>query len=413
LLLALIAIVYFVLLLRDRSTFRHPMASLRIVFVPYLIFLGFVVLQIIPFGTWVSPINISLEGGDVASQTMSLTPGMSFLYFIQFTVYGLLFFLILQVSYNAFRARSILIALFVMVVVFAAYALFVLHQFDDKLLFFEKWAYQGYATGTFVNRNSFATFLSFGMVIGSVFSVVCLLPGDEKTGQQKNLLSGLLYLSGTIVIFAALISTQSRMGFAAGCVGTFMACMLVLFRAPMAMRFFWPGVLVFLGGTVVLFVLYGSGLLERVGSVESATDVRFAFYDQVWGMIANRPWTGYGAGSFELAFPLFHQLPVSPDVVWDKAHSTYLTLWSEMGVVFGSLPIIMVMVIGAKIWTLYRSTKTRWTHAAIGLGVIVTAGMHSLVDFSLEIHAVTLLFVMILAVAMAGPQKTQRADGDA
>ncbi len=410
--LAAIAIVYFFFSLRQQSTFRHKPAQLKFLMVPYLLFLGFIALQLVPFGEIVSPISIVVGDAIVASKTMSLTPGMSMLSFIQFSSLGILFFLVLQVAHNTERAHKMLVALFGMIVVYGAYSLFALHQLDDPLLFIQKLAYRGYATGTFINRNSFATFLSFGMVIGSAFTVRLLIPDDEKSGQQRNVLSAVLFAMGTAIIFAALISTQSRMGFVAGATGALITVVLVLSNSSKSKRLIFPVLFVGITGAIILFFLYGSGLLERVGSVESAADVRLDLYKQVLGMIADRPWTGFGAGSFELAFPLFHQLPVSPDVVWDKAHNTYLALWSELGIVFGSIPILLVILIGVRNWQIFRSTKRRWMHASISLGVITTAAIHSTVDFSLEIHAVALLFVAILAIGMSGPQSLRNSKSE-
>jgi len=412
LVLAAIALFYFGLLLRQKSQFRHRPAQLKLLTAPYLVLLGFIILQMIPFGDWVSPIKIAIGDAIIASSTMSLTPGMSFLALIQFASYGLLFFLVLQIAHNTERAHKMLVALFIMVVVYAAYALFALTQLGDPILFFTKSAYQENATATFVNRNSFATFLSFGLIAGLVFTAVSLLPSGEKTGEQKSLLSAALYLTGSSVIFAALIATQSRMGFTAGAIGALVATILVWSKAPKARRLIWPTLLFGLLGTIVLFVLYGTGLLERVGSVESSADVRMALYEQVIEMIADRPWTGYGAGSFELAFPLFHQLPVSPDLLWDKAHNTYLALWSELGVIFGSIPVLLILMIGVRAWRIFRLATRRWINAAIALGAIATTAVHSLADFSLEIQAVAYLFVAILAIGMAGPHKIKPTKHD-
>ena len=141
--------------------------------------------------------------------------------------------------------------------------------------------------------------------------------------------------------------------------------------------------------------------MERVGSVEQAFDVRWDLYGQIAEMIAARPWLGYGAGAFEIAFPLFHRPPVSVDLVWDRAHSSYLTLWSELGLVVGSLPIL---IIGLILWRLITTfvVRAKLSIANVAaIGAIVVVAIHSLVDFSLEIHAVALLFVALIATGLA------------
>lgn len=123
-------------------------------------------------------------------------------------------------------------------------------------------------------------------------------------------------------------------------------------------------------------------------------------------MILTRPWIGFGGGSFEAAFTLFHLPSLNPEVRWDHAHSTYLTLWAEYGLIIGSLPLFAIGFVGWKAWQRVGRALPRAELAAAALGSIVVAGIHSLVDFSLEVHAVALLFVAVLALGVSG--RTER-----
>ena len=129
--------------------------------------------------------------------------------------------------------------------------------------------------------------------------------------------------------------------------------------------------------------------------------MRGDLYAQVLGMIAARPWLGYGGGAFEAAYPLVHLPPVSPDLVWDKAHSTYLSLWAELGVIAGSIPMLLVAGIGADALRLYLRRRGDWACPAAAVSAIVVVAIHSVVDFSLEIEANVFLFLAILAVGVA------------
>lgn len=411
-LLALIATTYLGVALWRQHKLRHAPKRLAPLAIPFGLLLCWLVIQMVPLAPWGSPISIAAGNIVLTGKTLSLTPGMTFLSLIQFASYGLLFFLMLQATYNIDRARRVLVALYIIVVIYAAYALFALTQLGDPILFFEKWAYQGSATATFVNRNSFATFLSFGLVIGVALATTSLLPNDDEAGQRRNMMSSVLFAMGACIIAATLIATQSRMGFTAGVAGTLVTLVAVLSRIPRAARPIWPALLIGGLGTAALFWLYGAELLERVGLFESSLAIRGSLYKQVVEMIASRPLTGFGAGSFELAFPLFQHLPVSPDLVWDKAHSTYLSLWVELGLIFGSMPMVIVALIGISTWRIFRTARRRWLHAAISLGVITTAAVHSLVDFSLEIQAVAYMFVAILAIGITGPPRSPADDQD-
>ncbi len=108
-----------------------------------------------------------------------------------------------------------------------------------------------------------------------------------------------------------------------------------------------------------------------------------------------------GGGTFDLAFPFVHQLPVNPDVVGDRAHNTYLALWGDTGIIFGSLPILAFLIAAARIaWRLVAGCGN-WCLQTVALSVMIVGGLHSLVDFSLEIQAVTLLFLAITAIGVA------------
>ncbi len=411
LVISIIALVYFTSLMLRKSQFRYSLTRLKPSLVLFLILLGYIVVQIIPFGTWLSPININIDDLIISSKSLSLTPTMSLLSLIQFASYGLLFFLVLQLSYNFERAQLLLIWIFILTLIYAAYSIFALTQLNDPILFMEKWAYNNVATATFVNRNSFATFLAFGLVIGSAFCMNSLSPDNNQIAHKKSLFSFWLYFLGVIIIIAALLTTQSRMGVFAGITGSLITLLLIISKTLKSKKLVLLFSIFGIIAMSVLILLYGDGLVERLSYVESSADGRLSLYLQIVKMIAERPFTGYGAGSFELAFPLFHQLPVSPDVVWDKAHNTYLALWSELGIFFGSIPIIIIIIFGFSAWRIYIFSQRRWLYSAISLGAISVGFIHSFVDFSLEIQAVAYLFVTILAIGISGASRsTSSAD---
>lgn len=157
----------------------------------------------------------------------------------------------------------------------------------------------------------------------------------------------------------------------------------------------------------VTFYFYGPTLLDRLGSVVRDVDVRFALYQQVWEMIMARPWAGSGADSFEIAFQRLHHFPVSPDLVWDKAHNSYLTNWAEMGFVFGSVPIVLLFIAFVMFSKTVFQKQQSYLLPLLGLSVILQGAIHSLADFSLEIQANVYLFLAIMAIALADAMSTR------
>lgn len=352
---------------------------------------------------FIAPVTTAFvaPGTQVVSSTLSIAPGASFHSLVQFLTFGIFFFLVLQVSANRERARFIAVALFWVIVAHAVYGLLALTQLGDTLLFLEKWAYPGSATGTFVNRNSYATFMAFGLVLGTALAAHSVVKATES--RQVPFANIMFVLVGLSFLLIALYATQSRMGLAAGLAGSVVVALgFVIKLGRRQPRLSVLMVVLGVGLAIAMTVLFGSGTLDRLGSVEQSFDVRAALYRQVAEMIASRPFFGFGGGSFEAAFPLFHALPVSPDLVWNKTHSTYLALWVEYGVIFGSIPLLVVLGIGFRCTQLFIRRRSDWVLPLASLGIIITAALHSLVDFSLEIEANALFFAALLALGLAG-----------
>ncbi len=405
-----IGLVYAVFLMSAREPWRIPLARHKSLVSLWLLTLAFLFVQALPLGTWLGGFSYTTLGGATFSTpTISLAPGATLLMALRLLTYGVFFYLVLQAAANRQRAANLANAVFFIICGHALYGILALTQLGDPLLIFEKWAYHGSATGTFVNRNSYATLLAFGLVMGLVLSLKNIFAEDVERGRNDHLASAALFMTGSLLIAATLFATQSRMGLFAGLVGATVSILIVGAK----MRVKRPGGFQFaLGLTVVLAVfallLYGSGTVERLGSVERDFDIRYRFYQQIVGMISQHPWLGYGGGSFELAFPLVHTWPVSPDQVFDRAHSTYLALWSELGVVFGSLYLVMIAIIVATCGAYVVRRKQDWWLPVIVLGATTTGAVHSLVDFSLEMQANAFFFLAILGLGFSNFSRRDR-----
>lgn len=365
----------------------------------------YMIVQIIPLGSLAPFVPAGSQGAlDFGSGAISLTPNDTLLAAMRWASYGLLFFLVLQVSANQQRARLFLKMLFWGIVLHAIIALLFLLQFGDTILGIPKWKYFGDALGGFINRNSFATFLAMGCVIGLNF----LLPGNDvaktKGGRTGGAGRDTVFIGvGLLILLVALIATNSRMGAFAAICGMAMSLGLAFSKRLGGVSGFraWPLVALLLAAIVFAVITYGATFTERLGRAGDDAAIRQQLYAQVIDMIRLRPLFGYGGDSFEYAFQLFHRPPVSVDLVWSKTHSTYLALWSDYGLIFGTLPILLIGVLFFKLLSAHRLLVGQDALIRCGIAVIVTGAVHSLVDFSLEIEAVTFVFVAVLAVGCA------------
>ena len=322
--------------------------------------------------------------------------------------YACLFFLILQVSTNVKRARRLAWGVFGVVVLMAIYSL--VSQQAPDLLFYEKAEGVKVVTGPFINRNSLATYLAFGCALGTAL----VLRGDRE-GKMRNkrgrmdveMVAGRIALFvAVLLMFATILTTGSRMGTFVGFLGIFVPVILRVSQAEKASgsRQALVGLsiaVVVVLAFVIVSALYGGVVFDRLGSTGLASDVRWPLYENIWNVVLQRPFTGHGFDSFELAFRSGHELPVSPDLRWQNAHNTYLELWVELGLILGSIPPLICVVILLRL--IKRGATNQYTGylAQAAVAAIVIAAVHSFVDFSLEIEANVFLFIVVLGLGLA------------
>lgn len=387
--LSLVAIGWGAALIWARQSFTLGFGArsvLGVLFGAYCLFLLF---QILPFYT----------ARDLVPSTISIAPGETYLMLIRAASYALLFVLVCVLARDRSNARKLLDALFAINGLYALIGLLSLRM-GDTILGMAKWSYFGSATGSFVNRNSFATFLAFGLVLGLSILLHTVVRSSSEPGRHDGLpwpRIGWLLIA-LVTVLAALIATESRMGLLSAFAGLLVVVCIAFSMGRITRRsILIAGVVLALGIAIALLNL--QGVLNRFLSADASLEVRMALYQQTIDLIGLRPFLGLGGGSFEIAFPLVHQPPVDTDLIWDKAHNTYLSLWSGLGLIAGSIPILIVALIAVAI--LRNIDRQRWSASSTALGVIVVAAVHSFFDFSLEIQAVTFWFVALMAVGYA------------
>jgi O-antigen ligase len=210
-----------------------------------------------------------------------------------------------------------------------------------------------------------------------------------------------LQLGGLVVVLATLAATGSRMGAVVGCLGVGSVSALMLYQHRVAL---WRIGLGTLAGLLVLIagaVLSGQSVtVERLFFALAEGEARPELFRQTWQMIAANPWWGYGVDSYPLAFELYRSEGLRPDLTWQAPHNTYLTLWVEYGVGFGSVTLLLVATL--LYWAVQglNGAERDILPAAIATAVIALTAVHALVDFSLEIAANTYLFVALVALGL-------------
>lgn len=351
----------------------------------------------------------SLPPDVMRPDSLSVMPAASLLGAIRAVGFLVFLILVIEVGANAHRTHRLGFWVMIGILCHGLFGLVALRLLDDYAIWGVKELYQGALTGTFVNRNSIATFLGFGLVIGVAYAVT---QGQEasQTEQDRGYTTFLsarrLEILGlwfvTALLALCVLLTQSRMGVLATTFGAFVTFFVLRLKfntSPKRSVLEAAAVLLILLAGLIPFA--GSGVGERFLFTLVDSSDRVSVYLQTWGMIQNRPLSGFGYDAFAPAFELYRADPLVAVRYVDLAHNTYLTLWAEQGFLIGSIPMILIGWAAVIIIQRLRTDQGDIAMNAAALGVIALGASHSLVDFSLEIPANVYCFLLIVGLAIA------------
>lgn len=339
--------------------------------------------------------------------SISVDREASLVYLFRLLIYAAVFLIAWQAGQSAEGAALVLRALAAIGAVYALYGLVEYASPSPRILWFRKWSYVDDLTSTFVNRNSFATFAGLTVIAGLVPLAQLLVRGTDARSRTslvlsviENLLSrGKWPLAGTTLAGSALLLSHSRGGSMATLCGL-VAFVLLAMTAP-SLRSSWRVPFAWIAGFVGLgaLLLAGSGVLQRVMEDPIEADSRRQIYVATLAAIHDNVLAGTGLGSFQFIFPQYQ--PPELDYVIDIGHNDYLQNMLELGL---PASLLLFATIGLLVVECAQGVRRRrkdalYPCAAVAASMLVAA--HSLVDFSLQIPAVTLVYAAILGVGVA------------
>jgi O-antigen ligase len=320
--------------------------------------------------------------------------------------YGGVFWLSWSLCRTPGRSEQALLAIAAAGGIYAAYALFNVFSGADLVLWYPKTVYSGMASGTFFNRNTYATYAGLGLVCVTALTArafLAPLPGAAAAPSARHLRWWLL--PAWMLLATALLLSASRGGLISAIAGL-VAAAAAFSASPAASRrsrAAAAALLLLLG--IAFAALSGGRVAERLASTETAAEDRPIVWALTTDEIARHPWVGVGYGAFEGAF---HALrPAQLGGYFDKAHNTYLEEAMELGV-----PAAVALTLAAAVAAvgcaagLRRAPDVsgddlgRAAAAAAGLGASTLVAVHSVVDFSLQIPAVATAYAFILGAAL-------------
>ena len=274
--------------------------------------------------------------------------------------------------------------------------------------------YPGVGYGQFLSPNVFAFLaeMSSALVMGVV------LGGGAR---RQHIL---IYLAIGLIIWAALVMSNSR----GGILGFICQAVLLAlvgwswFRsrrlagetgrehrlpAPwfLPVRIF---VILVMVVTLVVGVLWMGGQrlaskLEDDKDFATATidgDTRKEIWRSTWELIKHNPWTGVGFGAYFLAIPQY-QIGAGRIKV-EQAHNDYLDLAANGGLVAVILAALFLGGIAWRARSSLRSPDVFRRAAALGaVAGMLSVGVHSLVDFGLQVTGIAVVALTLVVISVA------------
>lgn len=367
-----------------------------------------IIFSLIPGVPFANPVWSEAERvlGRELHAVISINPGATVAAFVRLASYIGVFWLAVQFGRDPRSAIAILRWIGICGAVVAAYGIANYSMGNRHLLLFERWAGFGDVTGTFVNRNHFATYAGLCALANAGMATISYRKRWINAAYLANpALRALSAFSGkpaayflaASICIMGLFQSHSRMGMVAFIIGILFAVALLA-----ALGYFKADRLLAGVVTGLLFTyLYASGLatLQRIG--ETGEIDRLPLFAMSLEAIGKVPWTGYGYGTFPDAILMHRPAGFGAGADITQAHNVYLELAVELG-----WPVTVVWLatllwlFGCCLVGAFRRKRERM-FPIVAASACVLVGVHSLTDFSMQIPAIAMTFATLLGLGIA------------
>ncbi len=319
---------------------------------------------------------------------------------------------------------------------------------------FTDFAQGGRVTGTFVNPDHLAGYLELCLSAGLGLMLAQFGGGQQQVrGWRQKVVSALTFMLSAkmllrlmlVVMVVALVMTHSRMGNGA----FFLALLLVGgLVAVVSRRLRRPALWLVASMALVDLVIIGQWVgLDRVverlqdtaeSSVldasaptapgiisstalgviaplhrEDSIQERLRVPVLSLPLVAQQPWFGHGGGTYFLSLPAIK--PAGFPHLWDHAHNDYVEVAVDTGWVGLALLLALATATAWRALRMLSDSAPRLNRGvgAAALTALSCMGLHSLVDFNLQIPANAITLVVLLALVWITPMSATLPAGAA
>lgn len=256
--------------------------------------------------------------------------------------------------------------------------------------------HRGLGVGLFVNRNHFALYLLFAMLIAALPGI----PGPARQDESGRAMQWGLRTGALALLTLGVLATLSRTG---------------IFLLPLALgaailmtqrrRLRTP---VLLGGVtaagLVVLALRSAAPIQAILAryATAAEDFRFQYWENTWLALREALPLGTGLGTFTLVYPTYEPLDqVRPDVV-NHAHNDVLEWVMEAGLP-GALLLLAVLAFVALAVAQARKRangrRERLVPIVAGAATVMTLAA-SMLDYPVRMHAIAVTLALLVGMLL-------------
>jgi O-antigen ligase len=379
----------------------------------FMLVCGWSVLQTVSWTPteWHHPLwQMSSEAlGSELNSRISVSEDDSLTALMRLLSYGLVFILSFQLGQQRERAFNIYRVLAFAGLAYAIYGLITFWGGSGSTLLFKNDAISPDVRSTFVNRNSYATYAGLTLLCAMAWfyqSIVMRRSNqtyDMPMGKQLRIEQFILKTwkpaTALLLMGTALILTHSRGGFISTVAASITLLVALNYRQPIGNVRSKAVIGTAIAIAILAFVMSSEVLLERMNRIDLDGNGRVIVYEQVADSLQYDPNKGHGYGTFSDSFRMFRGEQLTAQ--YDKAHNTYLENIFELGWPAALLLFSSIAWLGLICISGVRNRGRDWVYPATGLAATVLVGIHSAVDFSLQIPAVSISYACIMGVGCA------------
>jgi O-antigen ligase len=272
-------------------------------------------------------------------------------------------------------------------------------------------------TAPFANRNHTAGWLLMALSLSAGFLIANLASGlrnVKPTWRNRilwlssvNATSTVLSATAIVVMAIAIVMTGSRSATACLLLVILMFSGWILRRQRS-----WTRRIVAISYLAVVVALSATwGHLDAVIArfENSQNDSRPAIWRDTLRIIQDSPLTGTGLNTYGIA--MLHYQTVQDGNYYIEAHSDYLQLAAEGGLLLGVPALITLVLFVREVRRRFREraddTRTYWLRVGAVTGLCAVAVQES-VEFTLQMPGAVVLFVVLAAIAIHRPSQFPR-----